>query len=49
MTISLKRQLRDYGLKRRGAQIEYQELREIMLWENLGLGSFEGTEQCGTR
>ena len=32
---TLKRRLRDYGLKRRGAQIEDQELREILLREIL--------------
>ena len=46
--LTLKRRLRGYGLKRRGAQIEDQELTEILLREISGLGSFEGTEQCGT-
>ena len=39
---TLKRRLRDYGLKRRGAQIEDQELREILLREISGPGQLRG-------
>ena len=40
--LTLKRRLRDYGLKRRGAQIEDQELREILLREISGRGQLRG-------
>ena len=39
---TLKRRLRDYGLKRRGAQIEDQELSEILLREISGPGQLRG-------
>ena len=39
---TLKRRLHDYGLKRRGAQIEDQELREILLREISGPGQLRG-------
>ena len=39
---TLKRRLRNYGLKRRGAQIEDQELREILLREISGPGQLRG-------
>ena len=39
---TLKCRLRDYGLKRRGAQIEDQELREILLREISGPGQLRG-------
>ena len=39
---TLKRRLRDYGLKRRGAQIEDQEVREILLREISGPGQLRG-------
>ena len=38
----LKRRLCDYGLKRRGAQIEDQELRGILLREISGPGQLRG-------
>ena len=39
---TLKRRLRHYGVKRRGAQIEDQELREILLREISGPGQLRG-------
>ena len=39
---TLKRRLRDYGLKRRGGQIEDQELRERSLREISGPGQIRG-------
>ena len=39
---ALKRRLCDYGLKRRSAQIEDQELREILLREVSGPGQLRG-------
>ena len=39
---TLKRRLRDYRLKRRGVQIEDQELREIMLREISWPGKLRG-------
>ena len=39
---TLKRRLRDYGLKRRGMQIEDQELRKILLREISGPGQLQG-------
>lgn len=39
---TLKRRLRDYGLKRRGVQIEDHELREVMLREISGPGQLRG-------
>ena len=39
---SLKHRLRDYGLKRCGAQIQDQELREILLCEISGPGQLRG-------
>ena len=39
---TLKPRLRYYGLKRRGAQIEEQELREIWLREISGPGQLQG-------
>ena len=47
---TLKRRLRDYGLKRRGLQIEDQELREIMyikkLFIHYGVNSQEKIQGC---
>ena len=39
---TLERRLRDYGLKRRGASIEDQELREILLREISGPEQLRG-------
>ena len=39
---TLKRRLRDYGLKRRGAQIEDQEVGEILPREISGPGQLRG-------
>ena len=39
---TLKHRLRDYGLKRRGAQIEDQELRKILVREISEPGQLRG-------